>query len=64
MNDKYLHNIQTGDLVKIRIECSGRLGFVLAIKPSHRTVAHYMYEVEVLIREQHYNFMMYELEKI
>jgi hypothetical protein len=59
-----LHNIQTGDLVKIRIECSGRLGFVLAIKPSHRTVAHYMYEVEVLIGEQHYNFMMYELKKV
>ena len=64
MNDKYLHNIQTGDLVKIRSECSGRLGLVLAIEPSHRTVAPHMHEVEVLIREKHYNFMMYELEKI
>jgi hypothetical protein len=66
MNDSYLHNIQIGDLVKIRSPGTyrGLLAVVLTIEPSHRTVAHHMHEVEVLIAEVQRAFMMYELEKV
>lgn len=59
-----MKDIQTGDLVKIRSPgpYGELLGLVLAIHPSHRTTAPHMREVDVLIGEQHYNFMMYELE--
>jgi len=59
-----MKDIQVGDLVRIRTPRPGPgpLAIVLAIHPSHRTVAHHMREVDVLIGEKHYNFMMYELE--
>ena len=65
MNDKYLHNIQAGDLVKIRSETSGRLAIVLAIEPCFpSTAAHHMRTVEVLLGDKHWSFIMYELEKV
>jgi hypothetical protein len=63
-HDKHLHNIQAGDLVKIRSEISGRLAIVLAIEQALLGTAHHMRTVEVLLGEQHWNFMAYELEKI
>ncbi len=64
MNDKHLHNIQVGDLVKIRSDWSGRLAVVLAIEPSPRTTALGMREVEVLWANKQRAFIMYELEKV
>jgi hypothetical protein len=67
MNDKYLHNIGVGDLVKIRSDWSGRLAVVLAIEPFAdvaTTAAHHMREVEVLIESKQRAFIMYELEKV
>jgi hypothetical protein len=64
MNDKYLHSIQVGDLVKIRSEVSGRLAIVLSIEPSPRTTAYHMHEVEVLMANMRLNFIVYELEKV
>ncbi len=66
MNDKHLHNIQVGDLVKIRSPgpYGSMLAVVLAIEPSHLRRALHMREVEVLIANMRLNFMMYELKKI
>ena len=61
---KHLHNIQAGDLVKIRSEVSGRLAIVLAVEHGFLGEAYHMRVVKVLIAEKHWNFMAYELEKM
>ena len=63
MNDKYLHNIQVGDLVRIRSEVSGRLAIVLAIR-SNPCASKCSCPVDVLLADKQQHFVMYELEKI
>ena len=63
-HDKHMHNIQIGDLVKIRSEVGGRLAIVLAIEHGFLGEAYHMRTVEVLLGEQHRHFIAYELEKI
>ncbi len=66
VNDKHLHNIQVGDLVKIHSKVSGRLAIVLAIHPSRwcPSPGPLMQEVDVLLGDKQQHFVMYELEKI
>lgn len=58
--------LREGDLVRVRNQrrySDIGLGLVLAIE-SQEAAIHHLREVEVLIGEVHWKFMMYELEKV